>query len=144
MKITLGENIRLLRKSKDLRQSDLASELGLTHKAISRYENDKAQPDLKTLEKMARFFEVDMNFLLDFSSTEPPDWQVVLRNDDVHLLEKFLGCSHDHQRLLKMMADELYKIDNPRRSHSLVHETPADYDPAPCREETPPSSEEEI
>lgn len=66
--MTLGQKIRQLRKEKNLSQADLAYETGLTKGAISLYELDQRNPKIETLEVIADFFNVDMNYLTGKSS----------------------------------------------------------------------------
>lgn len=56
--------LRQLRKNKKLTQAELARLTGLTVSAISMYENGNREPNFETLEILADFFNVDMNFLL--------------------------------------------------------------------------------
>lgn len=53
-----------LRKERDLSQSMLADRLGLSKSAVNMYERGDRRPDFETLERIADFFNVDMNFLL--------------------------------------------------------------------------------
>lgn len=62
--MTLGNKIRQLRKEKKLSQEDLAQATGLTKSAISMYELDQRKPKYETLEVLADFFNVDMNYLM--------------------------------------------------------------------------------
>lgn len=50
-------------------QDGLAEALGISRSAISMYETGNREPDFETLEQIADFFNVDMNFLLGKSST---------------------------------------------------------------------------
>ena len=61
--MTVGDKIRQLRKEKNLSQADLAYETGITKAAISMYELGARNPKIETLEILADFFNVDMNFL---------------------------------------------------------------------------------
>ena len=54
-----------LRHQERLTQEDLAKRLGVSRSAIGMYERGKREPDLKTLEKIADIFGVDMNFILN-------------------------------------------------------------------------------
>lgn len=47
-----------------LSQAELASKLGVAKSTISMYEVGKREPDFSTLEKIAKLFHVDMNYLL--------------------------------------------------------------------------------
>lgn len=56
----LGQNIRLLRKSRKLSQEDLAKSVGLNRGNIASYENGSAEPKICNLLKISRLFEVSM------------------------------------------------------------------------------------
>ncbi|MDE6384582.1 MAG: helix-turn-helix domain-containing protein [Eubacterium sp.] len=58
------ENLRNLRKEKDLSQEYLAEKMGVSRQTISKWENGTAMPDLKKLTELAEFFEVSMDNLL--------------------------------------------------------------------------------
>lgn len=64
--------LRKLRKEKELTQAQLAKLTGLTVSAISMYENGNREPNFETLEVLADFFNVDMNFLLDKNQKVAP------------------------------------------------------------------------
>ena len=52
-KLSLGENLRLLREERGISQEALGQDLSLSDGAISRYENNAAEPDINTLFGMA-------------------------------------------------------------------------------------------
>jgi repressor LexA len=52
-----------LRKRENLSQAEFAHRTGLTRSAVSMYETGKREPDFETLELIADFFNVDMDFL---------------------------------------------------------------------------------
>lgn len=60
----LGENIYKLRKACGLTQEKLASALGVTFQAVSRWENGQAYPDIEQLPKLASIFKVSIDSLL--------------------------------------------------------------------------------
>lgn len=51
-----GNFIYDLRKRNGISQSELAELLGVTNKAVSKWENGKAKPKTEILRKMASFF----------------------------------------------------------------------------------------
>lgn len=61
--MTIGEKIRQLRKEKNMSQADLSYATGLSKGAISMYELNARRPKIETLEVLADYFNVDMNFL---------------------------------------------------------------------------------
>ena len=69
-KFTLGENMEFgellakLRKEKGIVQKELAAYLNTTISTISNYENGVHTPDLNTLIKLADFYDVSTDYLL--------------------------------------------------------------------------------
>ena len=61
---TFGNRILELRKQHSLSQTQLAEKLGVTNKAISKWETGKAKPTTNTLRKLASLFQIDINDLL--------------------------------------------------------------------------------
>ena len=64
----LSENIRNLRKMFNISQVDLASSLGVTKQCVSNWENDNILPSIEMLVKLAKFFNVSTDYLLDLNS----------------------------------------------------------------------------
>lgn len=64
------EMLIYLRKRADLTQVELAKKLGVSRSTIGNYEKGIRTPDYEMLEKIADFFNVDLNFLLGKSGNE--------------------------------------------------------------------------
>ncbi len=64
IKEILTENLVNLRKSHKLTQSELGSIIGYSDKAVSRWEHGEVMPDIETLDKIAKVYEVPVTFLL--------------------------------------------------------------------------------
>lgn len=54
-----------LRLERELSQSRLADQLGISKSAVNMYERGDRRPDFETAEVIADFFNVDMNYLLE-------------------------------------------------------------------------------
>lgn len=61
---TFGERLKELRTFKNLTQDELAKKFYLNKSSISRYEKDQQIPEMPTLEKLALFFDVSIDYLL--------------------------------------------------------------------------------
>lgn len=61
---TFSERLRSLRAEKDLTRQALSNLIGITHSSINMYERGEREPGLETLEIIADFFNVDMDYLL--------------------------------------------------------------------------------
>ena len=60
----LTNNLRYLRKKHSLSQEDLAKLLFVTHQTISNHETGKSEPDLETIQKYAKFYNVNFQDLI--------------------------------------------------------------------------------
>ena len=62
--MTLGQRLTFLRKERGLSQAELALTLNMGQSTIAMYERDRRSPDNKTLERLAGFFRVSVDYLL--------------------------------------------------------------------------------
>lgn len=62
MNNNLGKRIKELRKSRNLKQDDLANILEISRSQISNLENGRRSLNLTQLEKLCNLFKVDMSF----------------------------------------------------------------------------------
>ncbi|MBR1693580.1 MAG: helix-turn-helix transcriptional regulator [Lachnospiraceae bacterium] len=62
--MNIGQMIYEQRKSKRLRQEDVAQYLHVSKSTLSNYENNIHEPDLDTLVSLADFFDVSTDYLL--------------------------------------------------------------------------------
>lgn len=58
-----GERLRRIRKRRNMKQINLAVHTGITRTHISRLENGKVEPGLKSLEILAISFEMSLSQL---------------------------------------------------------------------------------
>ena len=61
---SMGEIISTLRKEKGMTQKDIADKLGITDKAVSKWERDIAFPDTATIPKLAEILGVSVEELM--------------------------------------------------------------------------------
>ena len=59
-----SERLRILRTSKDLSQADFAKQIKISKSSVNMYERGEREPSFKTLELIADYFNVDMDYLL--------------------------------------------------------------------------------
>ena len=64
----LGERIANLRKTKGISQEELADVLLTSRQAISKWERGEASPDIDRLKDLAIYFDVSIDYLLDYDS----------------------------------------------------------------------------
>lgn len=66
------DNLKALRESKKITQTQLGEHIGAKKSAISLWESGKRQPDQETLVRLANFFEVTVDYLLGRNDPHPP------------------------------------------------------------------------
>lgn len=94
----LGDKIRKLRIAAGLKQKELGAFLQLSQKTISNYEHNSRQPDNNTLKKIADFFSVSTDFLLDTSTIEHPN-DISLELNDSFVFD---SCSFPIDKAMKI------------------------------------------
>lgn len=91
-------------------QTELASGLGVSRSTIGMYENGEREPDIKTLEAIAGFFSVDMNFLLGGAVSSSELETKYYLNDEVAELAQEIYDDPD-KRILFSAARDISKED---------------------------------
>lgn len=66
----IADRIRSLRSEQHLSQQELADILEIGRSTLANYEQGKREPNFETLEKIADYFNVDMNYLTGFSNVK--------------------------------------------------------------------------
>lgn len=72
MPILLGVRLRQLRKARKLTQEDVAHQIGVARTTYAMYEQNSREPDNETLQKLADFFQVSVDYLLGRTDEPSP------------------------------------------------------------------------
>ena len=67
-KKTLGMMIASLRKENGMTQLELAEKMGVTDKAVSKWERDLSCPDVNSLPKLAEVFDISVDELMQIKA----------------------------------------------------------------------------
>lgn len=78
--------IKELRNQNNLSLRDLANILDLSYSSLGKYERGEQQPNNETLIKIANYFRVSVDYLLNLTNVKTP-------NPDVVLISKYLGLT---------------------------------------------------
>ena len=60
-----ANQLGFLRRSQQLTQEQLADKLGVTKQSVSNWENGNIMPSVEMLEKIADYFNVSIDYLLE-------------------------------------------------------------------------------
>ena len=67
--MSIGTNIKKLRKERGITQEDLAQSLGITPNAVSQWERNRTAPDISQLPLLADIFGVSADVILGIDVT---------------------------------------------------------------------------
>ncbi len=110
-----AKRLKNLRLNKHLTQDELAPELGISRSTLGMYETGKREPDFETLETIADFFNVDMNYLIGYSD-DPHDWERIGNEAGIHPPKDYDGSYEDYVKY-KMYEEQDALIDSYYDSH---------------------------
>lgn len=64
MELMIGEKLKKLRRNRDLTQEEVATHLGISYQAISKWERGDGYPDITMLPALANYFAVSVDELI--------------------------------------------------------------------------------
>ena len=102
------KRIKELRQEKGVTQEKLAEHLKLKQQTISAYENGTNEPDLKVLDKMARFFGVSIDYIVGRSDVRDPAEKIakaVADEPDLMLFWEEMRKRRELKLLFKQIRD---------------------------------------
>lgn len=99
--MSLGINIRKLRKLNNMTQEELAQKIGVSSKTISSWEVDRTEPDMGMIEKLAEYFGCEKSNLV---GDVKPDYYYL--NEEVRQLAQDLFDRYD----LRILFDTTKKV----------------------------------
>ncbi len=123
MNFLIGENIRHLRRERDLTQEEVAAHLGISFQSISKWERGDGYPDITMLPSIANYFGVSVDELLGMSEIAKKDkyneinrlWadnnKNALHRENVSLMRKSLKLFPNDALLLVQLSTSLEKLD---------------------------------
>ncbi|MBQ7645867.1 MAG: helix-turn-helix transcriptional regulator [Clostridia bacterium] len=130
MEIKLSENVKKLRRERELSQETLAERLGVSPQSVSKWERGENFPDITLLPVIANFFGVSVDTLLGTNEIEEAERIKAIVEKlgyyDIHYMRKELAeesetALADHPGSFELMAWVVYaKFDtDPARSIEL-------------------------
>ncbi|HEY3489568.1 MAG TPA: helix-turn-helix transcriptional regulator [Candidatus Deferrimicrobiaceae bacterium] len=90
-----GKIIKLLRKTEDITQLELADKTGVSRVYLSQIENSKREPSLTFLKSVSKYFNVPLPLLLIGEGSDDSDVYAELRKLFVDLVGIKLNLLYD-------------------------------------------------
>ena len=82
-----GARLRQLRTARGLSQMDFSKQIGISKSSVNMYERGEREPGLETLENIADYFNVDMDYLLGKTDTVNRVWDAGLPTNIIPMPE---------------------------------------------------------
>ncbi|SJZ54645.1 helix-turn-helix domain-containing protein [Anaerorhabdus furcosa] len=105
--ISFGAKIRYFRKRKKITQQELGELVGVSGKAISRYENETSQPDFEVLKKIAEVYGTDVNNLLSYQYQGEENYDLSLTGNEVELIQCYRSIPRRLQTSTRRFVKEI-------------------------------------
>lgn len=93
--MTFGDKLKKLRKEHKFSQSELADKIDMSQQSIAFLETNKRKPSQKTLKKLSDFFNVPINYFLDYYDNIPNDSTFILHQEKYNNFMEFINSSFD-------------------------------------------------
>jgi transcriptional regulator with XRE-family HTH domain len=85
--VNIGEKIMELRKRKNWSQSDLAKAIEASRDIIGKYERNENSPSIEMALKIAKVFDVPVDYLLGEGKHATYDNDTIKRIEEIHALD---------------------------------------------------------
>lgn len=123
MELYIGQNLKQLRKARNLTQEEVAKHLGISFQSISKWERNEGYPDITMLPALSHYFGVTVDALIgmnEISSTQAlarlhDQWEENRKNQDhqanVQLMRSALKDYPNNALLLVQLSASLERLD---------------------------------
>ena len=136
MELMIGNNLKKLRRSRDLTQEEVAAHLGISFQAISKWERGEGYPDITILPALASYFDVSVDELIgvdEISSANRLDeinrkWKenrsLGKHKENVELMRSSLKSYPNNALLLIQLSASLERIEgNEKEKREFLRES---------------------
>ena len=123
MNLMIGENLKRLRRRRNLTQEEVAAHLGISFQAISKWERGDGYPDITMLPALAHYFDVTVDDLIGMNQIVKQQkyaqinavWaknnQSGCHGENVKLMRESMKHFPDDALLLVQLSTSLEKLD---------------------------------
>ncbi|MFD7521402.1 helix-turn-helix domain-containing protein [Paenibacillus chitinolyticus] len=110
LKTALGKRLKQAREKNNLKQKDVANELGIHNSTLNKYESGTREPDGETLNKLAALYEENVGWLLTgerHDNSKSQDSILELAEQD--LVQKFRSLPNEDKQMILTNIEHLLK-----------------------------------
>lgn len=123
MELYIGQNLKNLRKAKNLTQEEVAKHLGISFQSVSKWERNDGYPDITMLPALAHYYGVTIDELIGMNALDSEQaleainkqWEENRSNDNhsanVQLMRDALKSYPNNALLLVQLSESLEHLD---------------------------------
>ena len=123
MELMIGEKLKKLRRSRDLTQEEVATHLGISYQAISKWERGDGYPDITMLPALANYYGVSVDELMGMDEMASANQLVEINRkwaenraegkheENVALMRRALKTYPGNALLLMQLSASLERLD---------------------------------
>ncbi len=97
----LGKRLKTLREEKGITQQQLATVINLSQQTIGHYEVGRAKPDVDTLDRLADYFNVSVDYLLGKTNIRTPIVTIAAHHDGDDFTEEELEAIEEFKEFVR-------------------------------------------
>lgn len=101
-----GERLKMLREKAGVSQQKIADIVDLTQQAVGKWENNKAEPDLTTVAKLADFFDCSTDYLLGKTNIRKYPHTIAAHHDGGEFTEEELNEIEKFKEFVRMKREQ--------------------------------------
>ena len=107
-----NEKLRNLREYQELSQADVSKKIGLQKSTYIRYETGASEPNFRTLKKLANFFDVSIDYLLEndrgcIETMETVDFETLILHGKYTIKSKF--PTESERKMLHTIVNAIFE-----------------------------------
>ena len=107
------DKLRFLRKQQEFNQREVAEHLGIDQTTYSRYETGATEPDIESIKKLAKLFNVSIDYLLENENIvsdreDVVDFNQFVMNGRYTVHSKF--PTHKERKVINKMVNAIFEL----------------------------------
>ncbi len=99
----IGKFIAKLRKEKNMTQQELASRIGVTDRAISKWENGRGLPDISLIQPLSKELDITINELLSGEKLKKEEYQEKLEENILNTINYSSKVNKTNKKFRKIV-----------------------------------------
>lgn len=103
---SIAQKLKAARAARGFEQKYVAAQIGISESKLGHYENGRAEPDIDTLHRLSRFYDVSLDEWLNLNDPDEP--LVAIHSDEKDVLTKYRRVPYQMKEDIRDYVDMKY------------------------------------